>query len=199
MKQKPVRYSIVIRPSKRIINEVREMKNALREAIGGLFNSVNSEAHITLFEFHAYEADFVPLLDEYKRVVERLAPLDIKFDGFDHFPKNGAFYVKPTNLSALAIIERCQDFKREISSKLLKDRAEGWTELFGKPHMSIGRKLLPEWISVAYSLFTEFKADFQCNIITIRKFNEERRQFDVIEELPMLGKGLVSDKQLNLF
>ncbi|MGX5855472.1 hypothetical protein ACWKW6_17590 [Dyadobacter jiangsuensis] len=49
----PIRYIIAIRPRADIISEVKEMKLALKKAIGGFYNSVNSEAHITLFEFYA--------------------------------------------------------------------------------------------------------------------------------------------------
>jgi hypothetical protein len=98
-----------------------------------------------------------------------------------------------------AIIERCNQFEQECNSKLLKNYTEGWTELFGRPHMSIGRRLQPDWIGIAYSLFVEFGAKFQWESITIRKFNENRGQFDVSDVLPMLGKGFCSDVQLNLF
>jgi 2'-5' RNA ligase len=199
MKKEPVRYSIVIRPTANIINKVKEMKNMLRQAIGGFFNSVNSEAHITLFEFHAYETDYPMLLEEFKKVVEGLHPLSIEFEGFSHFPTNGAFFIQPTRESSIDIVERSTAFKKECNSKLLKKFTEGWMELYGKPHMSIGRKLQPEWISIAYSIFDNFEAKFQCESLTIRRFNENRRQFDVIEELPMLGKGFASDAQMNLF
>jgi 2'-5' RNA ligase len=197
--EQPIRYSIVIRPTEEIIGNVKEMKSALKQAIGGFFNSVNSEAHITLFEFHAYELDYPMLLEEFKKVVEGLNPLEIEFEGFNHFPTNGAFYIKPTSDSSRAIIDRCNQFKQECNSKLLKNYTEGWTELFARPHMSIGRRLQSDWIELAYSLFDEFDAKFSCEAITIRKFNENRRQFDVHDELPMLGNGFSSDVQLNLF
>jgi len=197
--EEPIRYSIAIRPTPKIINEVKGMKGDLKQAVGGFFNSVNSEAHISLFEFHAYERDYPLLLKMFKSVVEGLHPFEIEFKGFNHFPTNGAFYVEPTSASSSAIIERCNQFKRESNSKTLKDYTEGWTELFGKPHMSIGRKLPPEWIEKAYSLFKEYDAKFWCESIAIRKFNGDRRQFDVIDTLPMLGKGSSSPVQLGLF
>ncbi|WP_082489076.1 2'-5' RNA ligase family protein [Dyadobacter sp. Leaf189] len=198
-REQPVRYSIVIRPPADIIEKVKGMKNALKQAIGGFFNSVNSEAHITLFEFHAYENDYPLLLKEFRKVIGGLDPFDIKLDGFKHFPTNGAFYIQPTIDSSKEIVAASKKFKEELNSKFLKELTEGWMELFKVPHMSIGRKLQPEWIEIAYSLFTEFKAEFRCDRITIRKFNSNRRQFDVIDELPMLGKGFASDNQLNLF
>lgn len=197
--EEPVRYSIAIRPSQEIIDKVKEMKSELKKAVGGFFNSVNSEAHISLFEFHAYERDYHLLLKMFRSIAEGLHPFEIEFNGFNHFPANGAFYVEPTLASSKAIIERCNQFKQDANSKTLKDYTEGWTELFGKPHMSIGRRLPPEWIEIAYSLFKEYDAQFLCESIAVRKFNGERRQFDVIDTLPMLGKGSSSPVQLGLF
>lgn len=193
--EEPVRYSIAIRPSQTIVDQVKGMKGDLKTAVGGFFNSVNSEAHISLFEFFAYERDYPLLLKMFRNIVEGLHPFEIEFNGFNHFPTNGAFYVPPTPASSEAIVERCNQFKREANSKILKDYTEGWTELFGKPHMSIGRRLSPEWIEIAYSLFKEYDAQFFCESIAVRKFNGERRQFDVIDTLPMLGKGSSSPVQ----
>ncbi|MGG7662606.1 2'-5' RNA ligase family protein [Dyadobacter sp. BHUBP1] len=195
----PVRYSIAIRPPKEIIDKVKGMKSELRAEVKGFFNSVNSEAHISLFEFHAYERDYPLLLKMFRSIVEGLHPFEIEFNGFNHFPTNGAFYVEPTPASSRAIIERCNQFKQNTNSKLLKDYTEGWTELFGKPHMSIGRRLSPEWIEIAYSLFQKYDAKFWCDSISVRRFNGDRRQFDVIDTLPMLGKGSSSPVQLGLF
>jgi 2'-5' RNA ligase len=187
--EEPVRYSIAIRPAQGIITEVKRMKNELKKAVGGFFNSVNSEAHISLFEFYGYERDYSLLLRMFRSVIEGLHPFEVEFNGFNHFPANGAFYVEPTPVSSKAIIERCNQFKRESNSKTLKDYTEGWTELFSKPHMSIGRRLPPDWVDIAYSLFKEYDAKFWCESIAVRKFNADRRQFDVIDILPMLGKG----------
>ncbi|SDF24723.1 2'-5' RNA ligase superfamily protein [Dyadobacter soli] len=197
--EEPVRYSIAIRPSQEIIDDGKGMKADLKKAVGGFFNSVNSEVHISLFEFFAYEGDYPLLLKMFRGLVEGLHPFEIEFNGFNHFSTNGAFYVEPTNGSSSAIIERCNQFKRDANSKILKDYTEGWTELFGKPHMSIGRRLPPEWIEIAYSLFKEYHAQFLCESIVVRKFNGDRRQFDVIDTLPMLGKGSSSPVQLGLF
>lgn len=197
--EEPVRYSIAIRPSQEIIDNVKGMKSQLRAKVEGFFNSVNSEAHISLFEFHAYERDYPLLLKMFRSIAEGLDPLEIEFKGFNHFPTNGAFYVEPTSVSSKAIVERCNQFKRDANSKILKGYTEGWTELFGKPHMSIGRRLPPEWVDIAYSIFKEYDARFWCESIAVRKFNGERRQFDLIDTLPMLGKGSSSPVQLGLF
>lgn len=50
-----------------------------------------------------------------------------------------------------------------------------------EPHISIGRRLTPEQIEKAYALFEKPQLAFACDRIALRRFNPERRQFDVIE------------------
>ncbi len=181
----PTRYIIAIRPPAVMIAQVREMKLALRKAIGGFYNSVNSEAHITLFEFYAYDEHYPALLNKLSRAVGMLAPFDLEFQGFNHFATTGAFYIQLTNESSRSIIERCIQFRQTLSPEILSIHTEGWTDMFETPHMTIGRRLRADWIETAYSLFDRFDAKFWCDSIAVRKFNDDRKQFDVIAELLM--------------
>nr|WP_295927193.1 2'-5' RNA ligase family protein [uncultured Dyadobacter sp.] len=183
----PIRYIIAIRPPADIIVEVKEMKLALRKAIGGFYNSVNSEAHITLFEFYAYDEHYPALLNELSRTIGMLAPFDLEFQGFNHFATTGSFYIQLISESSRSIIERCIQFRNTLSPEILSIHTEGWTDMFDTPHMTIGRRLRADWIEIAYSLFNDFNKKFCCNSIAIRKFNDDRKQFDVIAELPMAG------------
>lgn len=184
----PTRYMIAIRPTAEIVEAVRNMKIALKGAVGGFFNSVNSEAHITLFEFYAYDHDYPVLLKELTKTTGMLSPFTLEFDGFNHFATSGAFYVALTDESSNTIVERCKELKQVLNSKLLKDHTEGWTDMFETAHMTIGRRLRADWIETAYSLFKNYNAKFWCNSLAVRKFNDDRKQFDVIDTLPMLGK-----------
>ncbi|WP_353722059.1 2'-5' RNA ligase family protein [Dyadobacter sp. 676] len=188
----PIRYIIAIRPPVDIIAEVKEMKQALKKAIGGFYNSVNSEAHITLFEFYAYDEHYPVMVKELTRAVGMLDPFELEFHGFNHFLASGAFYVHLTSHSSRSIIERCIRFRQVLSPEILSIHIEGWTEMFDTPHMTIGRRLQPHWIDIAYSLFKDFNAKFWCDSLAIRKFNDDRKQFDVVVELPMLGAGFKS-------
>jgi 2'-5' RNA ligase len=183
----PIRYIIAIRPPADIIAEVREMKLALKKAIGGFYNSVHSEAHITLFEFYAFDQDYPALLQEFTKVARVSSPFELEFQGFNHFIESGAFYVQLTSKSCLLTIGRCIRFRQMCNPEVLRDHTEGWTDMFAKPHMTIGRRLQRHWIDIAYSLFKDFNAKFWCDSFAIRKFNDDRKQFDVIAELPMLG------------
>lgn len=160
-------------------------KRALKKAIGGFYNSVNSEAHITLFEFYAYDEQNPALLKELARAIGMLAPFDVEFQGFNHFATTGAFYIQLSSESSRSIIERCIRFRQTLSPEILSIHTEGWTDMFDTPHMTIGRRLQPHSIETAYLLFKNFDAKFWCDSIAIRKFNDDRKQFDVIAELPM--------------
>lgn len=188
----PVRYIIAIRPPADIIAEVRGMKLALKKAIGGFYNSVNSEAHITLFEFYALDEHYPALLEECTRAAGSLESFELEFKGFHHFSGSGAFYVHLTSESSSSVIDRCIQFRQTFSSEILSIHTEGWTDMFETPHMTIGRRLQPHWIDIAYSLFKDFNAQFWCNSLAIRKFNDDRKQFDVIAELPMMGTNFKS-------
>src|SRR5690606_30747642 len=69
-----------------------------------------------------------------------------------------------------------------------------------EPHISIGRRIQPEKIEIAKSLFNE-KPDiaFKCNTIALRVFNDERKQFDIIETFDFLGEELQEPIQGSLF
>ena len=54
-------------------------------------------------------------------------------------------------------------------------------------HISIGRKLHPEDIEIAQDLFEEVSLNFLCEKIAIRKFNDEKGQYEVIYEFCFLG------------
>ena len=183
----PTRYIIAIRPPAVMIAQVREMKLALRKAIGGFYNSVNSEAHITLFEFYALDEHYPALLEEFTKAASMLSPFKLQYQGYNHFAESGAFYIQLTSESSRSIVERCIQFRNTLSPEILSIYTEGWTDMFEIPHMTIGRRLRADWIETAYSLFKNYNAKFWCNSIAIRKFNDDRKQFDVIAELPMAG------------
>ena len=64
--------------------------------------------------------------------------------------------------------------------------------------MSIGHRLTREWIALAYSIFTEYEAGFLCDSFAIRKYNEKRRQYDVIDSIALQGQNGVGE-QISLY
>ncbi len=73
-----------------------------------------------------------------------------------------------------------------------------WADESKNPHMSIGRRLTREWIALSLFAFTEYEAGFLCYAFAIRKYNEKRRQYEVIDVIPLLGQNGVGE-QISLF
>ncbi|MCD8529592.1 MAG: hypothetical protein LRY25_02385 [Flavobacterium sp.] len=68
-----------------------------------------------------------------------------------------------------------------------------------EPHISIGRQLTEAQLKIAYYLFDSVNLNFICNGITIRIFNTDRKQYDVLETIPFLSELEPEKEQLTLF
>lgn len=171
------KYSIIIHPSETVLEEVKQMKKLLASKIGW-YNSKNSLAHITINEFERDERD----LDKIKAVVTKITTYlktqDVVFDSFNTFP-NGAFFLAPNEESKLYLKEIMTEIhnKFPFTTKIKSN----------EPHISIGRRISPEKLNIAYSLFKEKPTvTFNCDRLALRVFNQERKQFDIIETFPFL-------------
>lgn len=193
-------YSLAIMPSPEISQQVADLKQLYKKAIGKSYGSANAEAHISLDGFEAEEENYPFILAEYQRIVSGLMPFEITFSGFDDFDRANfsAFYIKPTDGSSQAIRDRTEVVMKTFDKKLKKQCIRKWADESKNPHMSIGRRLSREWIALAYTVFDGFESSFHCNSFVIRKFNEKRRQYDVVDLLPLLGDS-VPPVQLDLF
>lgn len=193
-------YSLAIMPSPSIAEMVKELKLLLRAEIGRSYGSANADAHISLDGFEAEDDNYPYILAEYRRIVSGMAPFTITFSGFGDFDRGNysAFYVKPTEESSLAIRERTEEVMKSFDKKLKKQFIRKWADESKNPHMSVGRRLTREWVALAYALFPGFEESFLCDAFVIRKFNEKRRQYDVVDVLPLLGDS-APPVQLDLF
>ena len=52
------------------------------------------------------------------------------------------------------------------------------------PHLSIARRLSPENLIKANQLFTEIDLNFVCDSVVLRQFDENVKQFFVIDTFP---------------
>lgn len=193
-------YSLAIMPSLPIHEDVRGFKQKLRDVIGKSYGSVNADGHISLDGFDAAEVDYPLILAEYKRLVSQLTPFQLNFSGFADFDRANfsAFYIKPTEDSCNAICERTQAIMKGFDKKFKKQYMQKWADESKNPHMSIGRRLTREWIALAYSIFTGYEAGFLCESFAIRKYNEKRRQYEVIDTIKLEGQNGVGE-QISLF
>lgn len=173
-------YSVVIAPPEEIINEVAAMKQQLKDSIG-FYHSCNSLAHVTINLFEGNEQT----LEKWERYLDNFTSANSPF--FVHFNKtgyfgNGAFFIAPDENSKIGLVNMMKEFHKGFP-------AVG----FGKskePHISIGRQLKEEQLAIAKELFPAVDLSFNCNDLVIRKFNEERKQYDIYKRFELRGKEL---------
>lgn len=186
------KYSLAIQPNEPVLSRVKEMKQQLRHAIGH-YGSANSEAHISLFEFELDAKKYSIALSYFKKVIAGFAPFHIIYEGLSHFKHLPyfTFYVKLDGSSSQTIVNYCKQIKKASPYSLINK--------YNSPHMSVGRKLSKEGLDIASELFTEFNATDLCEAFVIRKFNSQRRQYDIVEIIPLLNDMYAADTQLSLF
>jgi 2'-5' RNA ligase len=184
----PERYSVVLHPSPQVISEVQQMKELLAGAIGW-YNSKNSLAHITLNEFESPGSELDNIQKHLTDICRYLNSAPTLFNRFDTFP-NGAFFLAPD--------ENCKEELKYIM-KEFHQAFKYKTEIkSSEPHISIGRRLKPDQITKAYALFGTPAISFLCDRIALRRFNPERKQFDIVEEF-IFGGEVKEEVQGKLF
>jgi 2'-5' RNA ligase len=165
------KYSVAIYPSQDVIDSVKTMKDYLKSKIDW-YNSCNSVAHITICEFTIDDSQ----IDKYKqklfKTCDTFTPFQVNLDRFGSYV-NGAFFIAPNEDSAKklkSVMKKTQETLKPLRLKKSDD-----------PHMSIGRKLIPENLKIASQLFTTIEIDFLCSEIVLRKLDPVKKQFFVID------------------
>lgn len=183
------KYSVVFHPSEAVIETVKELKEQLSTKIGW-YPSKNSLAHVTICEF---EYD----LNTYENIKARIAnycryqiPFNVTFNAFGNYT-NGAFFIAPNSESKTKMGEIMTEIPKQIQFPVSHKSSE--------PHISIGRQLTEAQLKIAYYLFDSVNLNFICNGITIRIFNTDRKQYDVLETIPFLSELEPEKEQLTLF
>ena len=183
------KYSVVFYPSETVIEAVKELKEQLSAKIGW-FPSKNSLAHVTICEFDCE-------LTTYENIKSRIAnycsyqnPFEVTFNTFGNY-SNGAFFIAPNTESKIKMSEMMKEIPKQIQFPVSHKSSE--------PHISIGRQLTEAQLKIAYNLFDSVDLDFICEGITIRIFNPDRKQYDVLETIPFLSELEPKKEQLTLF
>lgn len=182
-------YSLVIHPPDSILDMVKSMKEQLAAEVGW-FNSKNSVGHITICEFKITEKQLVNIKTQINKIANRLSPVDIFLNEFDSFP-NGAFFIAPDSDSVKKLKHIMKQFN---TSLLLPNMLKSDT-----PHLSIARRLNPENLAIAYRMFTEINIHFNCNSVVLREFDENRKQFFVIDNFKFSDNPQIEMIQGTLF
>ncbi len=174
-------YSIVVYPHQESIAYVKSLKDLLAAKIGW-YASRNSEAHITVVTFLAnrYEFGF------YKKCIEKICrsqrPHKVIFDHVIVSKFSKAIVLLPNYSCKLYLKDLVNIFQERLKSKNTINGA--------KAHISIGRELSSAQIDQVENLYGNINLEFNCDTIAIRKFDEVKQQFVVINEFKLLGSPL---------
>jgi len=181
LKLKKERYSIVVYPHREVINDVKVLKDILWSKVGW-YNSRNSEAHITIIEFSAdhYELGF------YKKCIEKICssqrPQEVTFDYLSLSKFSQAIVLLPNDTSKLYLNDLLKAFRKRLKSK---NSING-----SNAHISIGRELSSAQIDQTENLYGHINIAFNCDTIAIRKLDEIKKQFMVVNEFKLTGHPL---------
>jgi 2'-5' RNA ligase len=165
-------YSVAIYPSEEVIALVKSMKLGLAKEVGW-FHSKNSVGHITICQFKATDTEIEIIKNQLSNVCNTLEPIDVCLNEFGYYP-NGAFFISPDNDSKNSLkplMKKVQDSLHNLNMQKSDD-----------PHLSIARRLTPKKLERAKSLFILIDIHFLCESIVLRKFDENIKQFFVIDE-----------------
>lgn len=174
-------YSIVVYPHKESIDEVKVLKDLLAAKIGW-YSSRNSDAHITIIEFWADQYE----LECYKRCIERICcsqrPQKVTFDYLSRSKFSHAIVLLPNDLSKPYLNDLLKILRKALKTNHAVNGANA--------HISIGRKLSSAQIDQAEHLYGNIHLEFNCDTIAIRKLNNIKKQFEVINEFKLLGNPI---------
>ena len=166
------KYSVAIYPSQDVIDAVKTMKDQLKSKIDW-YNSCNSVAHITICEFTIDDSQ----IDKYKQklfeICDTFTPFQVYLDHFGSYENSGAFFIAP-NENSKSNLKPIMKKTHEILKPLQLKKSED-------PHLSIGRKLVPQNLKIASQLFSAIEIDFLCREMVLRELDPVKKQFFVID------------------
>ncbi|WP_449439715.1 2'-5' RNA ligase family protein [Pedobacter steynii] len=184
-------YSVAIYLPEPKMGIVAGMKNQLAFK-GGNYGSRNAKAHITICELNIDTERRLQLIKgQLYRVCVGLSPLNLVFDHFGAYD-TGVICILPDKESDVVLKELMKNIRNAIKVRLLHKSFN--------PHITIGRKLNGEQLSIARDLFMSTKVDlnFICDRIVLR-VRKDKGQFEVIEEFIFQSKTQSSGGQLPMF
>jgi len=164
-------YSLVIQPPETILALVKSMKEQLATEVGW-FNSKNSVGHITICEFQATDAVVQSIKNQISKLCDALSPAEVYLNEFGSFP-NGAFFIAPDSDSKAILKYIMKRFHKSIHIRNIQKS--------DNPHLSIARRLSPENLVKANHLLTSIDLKFVCTSVVLRQFDENKKQFFVID------------------
>ena len=174
------RYSLVFYPSEAVMETVWQMKQQLYREIGW-YNSKNSKAHITIFNFILDDETHIPQILKLLGDFAAAEPsFDVCLDSFQTVG-NSAFCLMPETAGA-SLLKNSMARLQSVFHLEATHRSD-------KPHVSIGRKLNPQQLIKAKSLFTQVNLSFRCDRLVLRIFDPTLKQYREFKEFALEGES----------
>ncbi|PWS33781.1 2'-5' RNA ligase family protein [Pedobacter paludis] len=183
------RYSIIVYPSPLIRYYIKGLKNILAKRVGW-YSSRNSEAHITILEFDAFESELAMAIRYTKLFCYAQKQFHVSFDKIVNSHINTCVFALPDESSKPNLNKVLKMFRKNFKGINVK---------FGtNAHISIARNMNDKQLNSVDNIFDEIDLNFECDTIAIRKLNSMKGQFEVIYQFNFLGYPPI-EGQLDLF
>ncbi|SUJ29326.1 Uncharacterised protein [Sphingobacterium spiritivorum] len=182
-------YSLVFLPCSRSMSLVRHLKEALANIIGW-YNSKNSDAHITILEFNATDAELEFIKRKIRQLADTERPDYVYLDKYEAFPQNGAFFIAPTDYSKNYLKNIMNRFVGSLNAKNIRKSND--------PHMSIARKLNADKLAIALERFESISLNFFCDRVVLRIYDKGSSQYQFADEFKFGSKMPASPAQFRL-
>ncbi|TJZ52416.1 2'-5' RNA ligase family protein [Sphingobacterium olei] len=186
-----MKYSLVIHPGADVIDYVKDLKKQLEQNIGW-YASVNSLAHISICEFESDEVDVAKIKTKLIYLAEFEKAQYVYLSDFNQY-KQHTFFIEPSLYSKAYLKDM---FRRVINH--LKPHIVGLEDKGNDPHVTIARKLDENKMAVAKKLFTHVDKSFFCDSFSLRKFNSDKGQYEIMQRFSFGNKNR-EEGQLSLF
>ncbi|MCU7618837.1 2'-5' RNA ligase family protein [Chryseobacterium sp. PBS4-4] len=175
----PYTYSIIFHPLSSTIGEVIKFKKDLTSKAGD-YASQNSLAHITIAGFEATENQLTGVKEYLKKFVENMVPFTTLFNQLScsAFSKCAVF------LPSFEFNDRIHNITKNVRNIIpVKEMSK-----ISPPHVSIGRDLSEEQLTIALQFLNSKSFKFDCCQLALRKFDPNTGQYEIIQEFSFTGK-----------
>lgn len=174
------KYTVVIYPSESVISLIKSVKEALAAEVGW-FHSKNSVGHITICLFTATDVAVKKVKDKLRKICTDLKPVPICLNEFGSYP-NGAFYIAPDSVSKKLLLPIMKQVNESLG--FIPD-----LQINEDPHLTIARRLTPQKLERAKSLFKIIDINFLCDSIVLRIFDKNVKQYIVTDTFTFDGNS----------
>lgn len=175
----PYTHSIIFHPLTSTIGEVETFKKDLTSKAGD-YASQNSLAHITIAGFEATENQLTGV----KEYLKKFAENEVAFSALFNQLSCSTFSKCAVFLPSFELNDKIHNITKNVRNIITV------TEMskISRPHVSIGRDLSEEQLTIALQFLNNKSFTFDCCQLALRKFDPNIGQYEIIQEFPFTGK-----------